>query len=229
MTELDLFVITSVINTGSHPWSYASKRSVFTAEERFQQTLESIGSIRRQHGNAKILLVECSNLTDKMTSTLRSQVEYFLNVVDDEPTRLACLESNKKGSGETLQLLYVLDFIEKNNITFQRLFKLSGRYYLNSCFNKEDFSTTHVSFNTCFKGTTNHCLILYSVPYCLLDVYEIALHQCAEIYKSTSISLEDILPPRCMPQTYVECIGVSGYNAVVENEFFSVDQDRRYY
>ena len=60
--SFDLFVITSVINTGHNPWTYTMTRSIYNPQERLFQTIKTIESIRK-FTNAKILLVECSQLS----------------------------------------------------------------------------------------------------------------------------------------------------------------------
>lgn len=62
----DIFIITSVINTGSHHWSYTGIRSVFSPKERFEQTLKTIDSIRALKDDSLIFLVECSNIDKEM-------------------------------------------------------------------------------------------------------------------------------------------------------------------
>ena len=39
---MDIFVITSVINTGNNRWSYTDIRSCYTPEERLAQTIQTI-------------------------------------------------------------------------------------------------------------------------------------------------------------------------------------------
>ena len=126
----DIFVITSVINTGNAPWSYTNLRSCYTKEDRLRQTIQTIESIRNLNDNTKILLVECSDLDESMTNTLKDKVDYFLQTYDDMSVRDACINSIKKGFGETKKLQKACEFIQKNDIKFNRLFKISGRYFL---------------------------------------------------------------------------------------------------
>ena len=44
---MNLIIVTSVINTINEPLSYTETRSVFTAEQRFEQTIKSIESIKK--------------------------------------------------------------------------------------------------------------------------------------------------------------------------------------
>jgi glycosyltransferase involved in cell wall biosynthesis len=60
----NLFIITSVINTPNKPLSYISTRSVYSREERFNQTQITIISIRKYIPDCFIFLVECTDFTN---------------------------------------------------------------------------------------------------------------------------------------------------------------------
>ena len=61
----NLVLITSVINTPKKPLSYSNVRSVFTREERYEQTKKTIQSIREKIPNYKIMIVECTDFTER--------------------------------------------------------------------------------------------------------------------------------------------------------------------
>ena len=69
---INLVLITSIVNTPNLPLSYTTTRSVFTTEERFTQTKKTILSVKEKIPNCKILIVECSKLSEE-------QYEYFNN------------------------------------------------------------------------------------------------------------------------------------------------------
>ena len=54
----NLVLITSIINTPQNPLSYSNIRSVFTREERFNDTKETIKSIKEKIPYCKIMIVE---------------------------------------------------------------------------------------------------------------------------------------------------------------------------
>ena len=62
---INLVLITSIIATPNIPLSYTPTRSVFTHNERFEQTKYTIQSIKEKIPNAKIFIVECSFLTEE--------------------------------------------------------------------------------------------------------------------------------------------------------------------
>ena len=52
----NLVLITSVIKTPNKPLSYINTRSIYTHEERFEQTKKTIQSIREKIPNVRYLL-----------------------------------------------------------------------------------------------------------------------------------------------------------------------------
>jgi hypothetical protein len=79
----NLVLITSIIKPPNTPLSYISVRSVFTIEERFEQTKHTIQSIREKIPGAKIFIVECSELDENELSYFTQNSDYFLNLYDD--------------------------------------------------------------------------------------------------------------------------------------------------
>lgn len=215
----DIFLITSVINTGAVAWSYCATRSFYSPQERYEQTLQTIDSIRNLNDTSRIFLVECSELSPEMNETLKSKVDYYLQCVDDADVRAACLNSEKKGYGEAKKCLKAVEYLQANNILFNRLFKISGRYFLNSQFEKSRFSESTYTFKKKTHGSNS--TVLYSVPYALLNHYYAALKQTCEVYKHHIIGYEIVLPSRCTPMSEIDIVGVSGKVAVSTNEFFS--------
>jgi hypothetical protein len=211
-TNSDIFLITSVINTGNAAWSYTATRSVFTPQERFEQTLETIESIRKYHGSARIFLAECSDLSESMTQALTEKVEAFFQFYDDPAVRSACLQSEKKGYGEAQKTLKVVEYLLANAIEFNRLFKISGRYYLNEQFNAAAFSSDAYTFHKVQSGTRS--TVLYSVPFPLLSHFHTVLLHCNAVYARQVIGYEVVLPQQCTPVHSLDVMGVSGKVAV---------------
>jgi hypothetical protein len=228
MTNIaDLFLITSVICTGNQSWSYCKTRSIFNPEERLEQTLQTIESIRNLKDDSKILLVECSDIDPTTTSILKDKVDYFLQTYDQEDIRQACLFSHKKGYGEVKQTQYACKYIESNSILFNRLFKISGRYFLNSRFDKLNYSIDKFSFK--MYSTDSGCTVLYSVPYIYFKDYKKHLDFCNEFYQThPPTGLENLLPCISLPRhDIVQYLGVSGYVAIPDEDtqkpdFFSM-------
>ena len=211
----DLFLITSVIETGQRGWSYTSVRSVFTPEQRFQQTLQSIQSIREAAPEATIMICEASPLSDSMREQLRAAVDIALFLDADPTIQDVCLTSPKKGYGELLQTVAAVEHLKNTGVGFRRLFKLSGRYKLNHGFRLSNFSTTDFTFRASFPGSAVHPTVLYAVPFAQLGTFENALADCRRAYETQDVVMyENALPGRCNPKHLVTSCGVSGYVAV---------------
>jgi len=214
MSTSDLFIITSVINTGNNKWTYTNVRSVFSTEERFHQTLQTIQSIRNLKDNTKIILVECSNLSEEMENTLKQNVDYYLQTYSIDYVREGCINSSYKGFGEVLQTIEAVKYIKENHIDFHKLFKISGRYYLNENFLKEKylFDVYNFYMYTEKDGLT----VIYSLPNKFIDNFLNTLLEIVYRYQiNGEMGLETILPIMCNPKNILQLpLGVSGYVAV---------------
>ena len=79
-----LFTISSIIDTPNIPFNYSHIRSVFTRDERFEQTKNTINSIRKYCPDAKIFIIECSNYETNKSQLdyLKENSDYFINIWD---------------------------------------------------------------------------------------------------------------------------------------------------
>lgn len=82
----NLVLITSIIKPPSTRLSYGV-RSIYTSEQRFEQTKLTINSIREKVLNSKILIVECSDLNKKEEDYFINNSDYFINLYGSEYLR----------------------------------------------------------------------------------------------------------------------------------------------
>ena len=213
--DTDIFLITSVINTGNNPWTYTNVRSVFSPDDRYSQTLNAIATIRGKCPAAKIILCDCSYISDAMNIALKEATDLYIQAYTNKEIHDSCIQSNKKGYGELLQTKHVVNHLVNNNIRFRRLFKISGRYFLNSSFNIDKFSTEEYSFREPFPNSSCNSTVLYSVPYNLITHFASAIERInIEINSDAFIMYEMSLPSQCNPKKIVNTCGVSGYVAI---------------
>lgn len=211
----DIYMITSVINVGNNPWSYFTKRSLFSEEERYQQTLKSIESIRKYSPKSNILLVEGSKLDDQKLNTFKTLCDYVYYLGDDTETEKNCILSNCKGLGDSWMIGKGLEFIKQYNITAQNIYKLSGRYSINENYNTDSISNKLPTFKHVIDDV--YCTFFFSVPYKLLDEYERIIKHIIDVMKiRTDIGLEIILPSLFLNKNSLETIGAEGIIAVDE-------------
>ena len=159
----NLVLITSVICTPNTPLSYISVRSVYSHEERFEQTKRTIESVKQKIPNLKILIVECSNLSFDQEDYLKKNSDYFLNLYNDEKIRKNT-SSISKSLGEGTMTLCALQYIIDNNIEFDNLIKISGRYWLSDKFDYNKFNNNNIVIKYIDNNKDNVFTALYQLP-----------------------------------------------------------------
>ena len=143
--EQYLFILTSTINT---------PHGLIDPQTRFQQTLESIKSIRDKVPNSIVLLVENSfDLPPDVEKILADSVDYYI-YIGKRRDIIALNRDGVKGGGEAYMLLVAFDFIKSNNVKANRIFKLSGRYQLSYKFDISLYD--NMNANYVFKTRDKH-------------------------------------------------------------------------
>ncbi len=109
--------------------------SVYTTEERYQQTLETIESIDKYCPNNRKIMFDAS--------ATRPEEKYFKGISDKnvsvlytgEDPNIKFLSTNGiKSPAEAISFLLTLNWIKQNDIRSRRIYKISGRYKLNESF-----------------------------------------------------------------------------------------------
>jgi len=136
----NLVIITSIIEIPDRPLSYSKTRSVFTKNERFNQTKNTIKTIRERIPDVSILIVECSEFKDNndYKRYLIENSDYFINLWErDELHEL--IFGISKSLGEGVMTIETIRYIIKNKLEYDNYYKISGRYYINDKFSYDDF------------------------------------------------------------------------------------------
>ena len=136
----NLFVIVSAIG---------NNYGCFTYQQRFEQLLESIESIRKYASGSDIAIYDASedSLPENDVNTLRSLVNQVVFLYNDKYINFLKHHSKdpspnkfeKKTVGEIQATVAFLDFLRTHPIKYKRVFKLTGRYQLNENFKLEDY------------------------------------------------------------------------------------------
>lgn len=144
--EYNVVLITSKIYTSNKPLSYAAHRSIYSPQERLQQTVETIKSVREYIPNAYIVLYDNSVFIDNEFQTINNLVDCFLNHHNDEVINEFTNSSPHKVFGEISQTCRMLQYLHKyhTNMNIRNLFKLSGRYVLNKYFKYENLDNNDI-------------------------------------------------------------------------------------
>lgn len=219
----NLIIITSVINIPNLPFSYTNIRSKYTREERFEQTKYTIQTIKEKIPDSEILLVECSVLNDEEIIYIKNNVNYFLNIYETEFNPQNKVFGKSKSLGENTLIVYAIDYLATNCINFDNLYKMSGRYWLNSNFNYEIFNNDKIVYKT----TANELDVFtsfYKISNKHLNSYLSFINNnvkllddciCAEIFFGLYLSTIE----ETEKNKIITNVGVSGLIAVYDNYY----------
>ena len=151
----NIVLITSKIFVSKNSYSYADKRSVYTSEERFNQTLETINSIKKFIPNAYIVLFDNSKFdkNNYIYIMLKQNLDLLINITDNKELNYYTDEYLYRAFAEISQQIEFYNYFMKN-IEIDKIknfFKISGRYIINKNFNY----STYDNNKNIFKKNAN--------------------------------------------------------------------------
>lgn len=132
------FIITSALNT---------KFGVYTTEQRLQQTLDTIASIRRHVPDAKIVAIELAGIspTAEQVEIMTANTDLYIDFSKNEAVVDIFNSTDNwdivKNTTEVMGFANALEQMQANH-TFNdvdRVFKISGRYTLSDTFDIKQF------------------------------------------------------------------------------------------
>jgi tetratricopeptide (TPR) repeat protein len=148
----NIVFITSKIIVSDNKFSYVKKRSYYTKQERFQQTIRTIESIRNAIPDAYIVLLDNSIFNNLEYKLLDELTDTFINITDNYTLNFFTDIFEYKAFGEISQQLAFLNlFLKEDYLSIKNFFKITGRYELNSDFNYHQYDN---NLNI-FKKDTN--------------------------------------------------------------------------
>lgn len=127
------FIVTSAIN---------SRFGIFKPEERLQQTLDTVASIRKYAPDADVVIMEVTgaDLQPEQAKALENACDIFIDLTDEPDVRSMYTSTEnwdivKNGTeimcfGRALKLLKESGDLD----TYDRVHKMSGRYVINELF-----------------------------------------------------------------------------------------------
>lgn len=127
--------------------------SAYKTEQRFEQTLETLKSVREKVPNAYLCVFECSQfpIEEKYREKLIQDTDLFVEYYDEPGMKIIYENLIKKPEAftfgksllETRGLINILHQMKGENIfsDAQRVFKLTGRYKLNDDFKIKDYES----------------------------------------------------------------------------------------
>jgi len=138
------FIVTSCIEVkNDYPLTYSKVRSHFTTDDRFRQTVTTLASLDALlKKDATIYLVDASEKWEYYRDTFCYQPNLkFVSVKDEFPEIYETVTTHKNKSVCECLLLY--SFMKKYQdelLTYDFCFKFTGRYFLDSSFDKDIFN-----------------------------------------------------------------------------------------
>jgi hypothetical protein len=212
--------------------------STFSPKERVEQTLKTIESVRSRIPNAKIFLVDCGvpGVSEEVKNKLSKDIDYFLDFSKDQ--NVTWIQQNIQHQ-DTVKNLTELTVVSKflrmarKNAWFDdcdRVFKVSGRYWLNEKFDIARYESSDVKghytvnkktlsqFPITLTGQSLQYMVrLYSFDKNLLDDFIARLelmvkHMQEKVNDGKYIDIEHLFCKFLLPELVIELpkAGVSG-------------------
>lgn len=214
---VNIVLITSVINTPNSPLSYSKTRSVFSRQDRFEQTKKTIESIKEKLPSDKIIIVECSDLNNEEQDYLNDKCHYILNLWNKTELH-GSIFGISKSLGEGTMTIEALKYIEELNLEYNYLYKISGRYWLN-----ENFKMNNVE-NNVFKKINNNENNVFTALY---KIKKEIVHKLLEFLISNIEAMKKCIGYEVLISHFVkkidkhlvDIIGLSGFVTVCGSEY----------
>lgn len=203
------FIITSVISPwNDEPFGYSAKRTIYDAQQRYEQTLSTINSIRKYNGDdVTIWLLEGGKTID--TQEFENCGVRVFNVSRIKYIKKAVM-SNSKAWGEASMMMYALPFMIKEK--FDLFFKISGRYSLNEHFDICQWSLTNISGKDIYGDKQELSTRLFCIPkHQIFNFYKALLSRWWKL-KGSGTVYENYLVRHIGPEniSWINPIGVEG-------------------
>ena len=127
----NLFIVGSSIQTRNAPLTYSPVRTIFSSEERFRQTIFTVNSIQAAFPEAKIVVVDSSDIYKEYQDTFRffKNTEFIpLKELDQEAFEIVNTHPNKSLC-ESLLLNTFYKKFRKEIKQYDYVIKTCGRYF----------------------------------------------------------------------------------------------------
>lgn len=204
----NIFIITSVLSPSKKALSYTPVRSIFSYQERLDQTIQTVESVLEKDPECEIHLVEWWHINRWDSFKSIHQVRY--HYIGDKFWIRWCIDSSNKSLGEVIMLLYWICVIRIPLNKFWMLIKISGRYFLNDMFNPSNFALDKISFRILGAGCSTK---LYAVPKAMFTYYIVYLFMTVPLlllWRSIECTLYFIVLRRHIHMLWE--LGISGWD-----------------
>jgi len=214
---MNLVLITSIINTPNKVLSYSATRSVFTRKQRFEQTKNTITSIKEKIMDCKIVIVECTDFNKEEEEYINNNCDYLFNLWNKKELH-NYIFGTSKSLGEGTMTIEALKYIEELKLEFNYLYKISGRYWLN-----ENFKIDKVD-NNVFKRINNSENNIFTALY---KIDKETVHKLLEFLINNIEAMQKCIGYEVLVSHFVkninknlvDTIGLSGFVTVCGSEY----------
>lgn len=188
-----VMLIPSVIKVSNNPFSYVNYRSIFTQEERLDQTVKQLKDINSLDRGVESYLLEGSNLDMSMLDKLSVHTCVVMFNTDEKGDFYANKHMNKS-IYEIYVCLYMMKFL-----SFDTIFKYGGRYTFDTGFNLDSFLQEKPVYKIISKeascaGNEYVVSIIYSFPWSYKSKYIDIYNKIYNIFLSDDrASIEETL------------------------------------
>ena len=220
---INIVLITSKIIVSNNKFNYADNRSIYSINERYKQTLDTISSIRKYIPYSYIVLFDNSDLKRltnlNINKDLINKTDTFINITNDK-LDFFTNKCEYKAFGETCQITHTYKYINelKNNYEVLNFFKISGRYLVNDNFNYTDYYNNDTIHNNIFKNAnipnkpTYYYTSFYKISNTNLQSYYNVNNELIQDYLDykvdKNLDLEILLPSR-LNFTTINTLGIT--------------------
>jgi hypothetical protein len=212
--------IPSVIKTSENPFDYTTQRSIFSWEERFQQTLKQVKSIYDKCDDVVSYILEGSRVNLRYLNELSKYSNVVLFATDINADYYANTHLNK-----SIYEIYCMGYMI-SKIDSDWIFKFGGRYNLHDSFDINIFLHDIPAFkvippNLTFANKSIIECIIYSIPRDYFSIYERIFSQMKdEIVQGSKNAIETLLLKYSPKYKNIPKLNVIGRDAVYGFENF---------
>lgn len=185
----NIILINSKIIVSSQKFSYTNIRSIYTAEARYAQTMNTIQNIKKYIPNYFIIFMDNSKISTDMIINISKEVDLFLNPVDDDILNNDTDNNPTKAMGELAQIKYALNYIDQIEFDWNNLFKICGRYVINSTFNYNEYENNQNIFKVHgplvdYKGKMCYYTSFYKISKKNYNQFKISIEESYQKFKN---------------------------------------------
>lgn len=178
--------------------NYISK---YNSDVRFNQTIETIESIKKYIKDVYIILIDNSNFNNKIDYLDKLKLHSDMVINPFNNVELIKYTNMNSSIGETYQIIYFLDILKELNIKFSQLFKISGRYLINDNFNYNLYKSNKIIFTNIpvyFYEKKFYRTSIYKISSTYINIYINAYKQIHKNIKNNKLYknwlIENIIP-----------------------------------